>query len=42
MILTGSIYDPKFKITRGYLCGAFEGAPVFPRKLKSDRWIMMN
>jgi len=34
MILTGSIYDPKFKATRGYLCGSFDGAPVFSEKIE--------
>jgi len=34
MYYRGSINDPKFKKTRGYLCGSFENAPIFSERIE--------
>lgn len=34
MYYSDSIYDSKFKKTRGYLCGSFDGAPIFSKNIE--------
>jgi len=34
MHYTGSINDPKYRSSRGYLCGAFPNPPIFSKKLE--------
>jgi quercetin dioxygenase-like cupin family protein len=34
MYYSDSIYNPEFKKTRGYLCGSFDGAPIFSKNME--------
>ena len=34
MYYSDSIHNPKFKKTRGYLCGCFENSPIFSKNME--------